>query len=88
MAFAFLLKIPLLYDMDIDSCVSGKKWVAPASCSPEHQPQSVASAALDRSAMDGLVSRAGKRDVQLRRLDVDHANAWISVLPSSMDGIR
>lgn len=69
------------------SKTSGEKWVAPLSCSPEPQPQSVASAALDRTTMDGLISRAGKRDVQrLRRLDVDHASAWISALPSSVDG--
>ena len=36
--------------------------------------------------MDGLISRAGKRDVQrLRRLDVDHANPWISALPSTVN---
>ena len=70
------------------SKTSGEKWVAPLSCSPEPQPQSVASTALDRTTMDGLISRAGKRDVQrLRRLDVDHASAWISALPSSsVDG--
>ena len=52
-----------------------------------HQPQSVVSASVDRTALDGLISRAGKRDAQrLRRLDVPHANAWVSALPAAVDG--
>ena len=38
-------------------------------------------------ALDELISRASARDAQrLRRSDVIHANAWISALPSAMDG--
>ena len=45
------------------------------------------SAAVDRSAFVGLISRSSVRDAQrLRRLDVPHANAWISALPSAVDG--
>ena len=60
-----------------------EQWSAPVSCSPSYRPQSVASTAVDRAAFDGLISRSSLRDAQrLRRLDVSHANAWISALPS------
>ena len=66
---------------------SGEKWTALPSCSTQPQPQSVASAAVDRSSFNGLISRADRRETQrLRRLDVPHANAWISALPSAVDG--
>ena len=44
----------------------------------------------DRAAFDVLISRSSIRDAQrlaqrLRRLDVPHANAWISALPSAVD---
>jgi hypothetical protein len=69
------------------SRTSCEKWVLPITCDPSYRPQNAASAALDRATFEGLISRAGKRDAQrLRRLDVDHANAWISALPSSVDG--
>ena len=41
-----------------------EEWSKPVSCGPEHQYQSVVSANLDRSILDGLISRAGKRDAQ------------------------
>ena len=67
---------------------ASEQWAAPVSCSPLFRPQSVASAAVDRAAFDGLISRASPRDAQrLRRLDVPHANAWISALPSAVDRI-
>jgi hypothetical protein len=31
-----------------------EKWSLPVSCGPAHQPQNVASAALDRATMDGV----------------------------------
>ena len=70
------------------SRTSGETWAAPALCHPEYHSQSVASAAVDRAAFDGLLARApSQRDVQrLRRLDVDHANVWTSALPSAQDG--
>ena len=53
-----------------------EEWSRPISCGPDHQYQSVASADMDRAALDGLLARADKRDAQrLRRLDVDHANS-------------
>src|SRR4051812_43024834 len=56
------------------------------SCLPVNQPQSAASAEIDRSTLESL-TRANQRDVQrLRRLDVDHANAWISAMPTYADG--
>lgn len=65
---------------------ASEQWTAPVSCPPQFRPQSVASAAVDRAAFDGLISRSSLRDAQrLRRLDVSHANAWISALPSSVD---
>ena len=65
----------------------GEKWTAPDSCLPVNQPQSAASAEIDRSTLESLISRANQRDVQrLRRLDVDHANAWISAMPTYVDG--
>ena len=63
-----------------------EEWSRPVACGSEHQCQSVASANLDRSTLDGLIARADKRDSQrLRRLDVDHANAWISALPTTVN---
>ena len=46
-----------------------------------------ASAIVDREALALISSRASKHDAQrLRRLDVDHANSWVSALPSASDG--
>jgi hypothetical protein len=62
---------------------SRERWLLPATCGPERSQRS-ASALVDRATLDGLISRAGRRDAQrLRRLDDDHANAWSSALPSS-----
>ena len=59
----------------------------PDAGAPVYQSQTDASAAVDRAALDGLIARGSKRDAQrLRRLDVDHANAWLSALPSCADG--
>ena len=69
------------------SATCRESWVPVVGCSPVHQPQSVVSASVDRAALDGLISRAGKRDAQrLRRVDVPHANAWVSALPAAVDG--
>ena len=66
---------------------SREEWLLPSSCGSKGVSQHAASAIVDRCALDGLVSRAGRRDAQrLRRLDVAHANAWSSALPSSVDG--
>ena len=65
---------------------SREQWTVPVSCAPQYQPQSIASAGVDRSAFSDLISRASARDSQrLRRLDVPHANAWISALPSAVE---
>jgi hypothetical protein len=64
-----------------------EKWDVPAACSPLPLSQHAASAAVDASTWEGLISRAAPRDAQrLRRLDVEHANAWLSALPSCIDG--
>ena len=66
---------------------SREQWTVPVSCAPQYRPQSVASAEVDRAAFSSLISRSAVRDAQrLRRLDVPHANAWISALPSAVDG--
>jgi len=64
-----------------------EKWDVPPACGAEYVPQKIASAATDSAALDQLISRASARDTQrLSRNDIIHANAWISALPSSMDG--
>jgi hypothetical protein len=53
----------------------------------QYVPQEAASAAVDAANLEALIARASDRDAQrLRRADVAHANAWISALPSSLDG--
>ena len=62
-------------------------WEVPSLCTGEYVPQKLASANIDDTSLDGLIARAAPRDAQrLRRSDVIHANAWISALPSAMDG--
>ena len=62
-------------------------WIVPDVCKSEYVPQMAASAKVDAVSLDDLISRASVRDAQrLRRSDFLHANAWISALPSAMDG--
>ena len=71
-----------------ESSVTAREvWARPSFCGSDRAPQCTASATVDRATFNGLVARAGRRDTQrLRRLDVDHANAWSSALPSFVDG--
>ena len=64
-----------------------ESWIVPTLCEAEYVPQMTASAKVDADALDELISHASVRDAQrLRRNDFAHANAWISALPSAMDG--
>ena len=43
--------------------------------------------AIDAESLEAIIRHASARDAQrLRRTDVEHANAWISALPSTVDG--
>jgi hypothetical protein len=55
---------------------------------PDRAPnQSTASAELDKTTMNRLIEKANERDKQrLKRLDCEHANAWITAQPSTLDG--
>lgn len=69
------------------SGTAGELWARPPCCGPSYVLQSAASAEVDGATWSGLIARAGQRDAQrLRRLDFPHANAWISALPSLVDG--
>ena len=49
--------------------------------------QRAASALVDRVTLDRLIEKGSARDKQrLRRLDCEHANSWITALPSATDG--
>jgi hypothetical protein len=49
--------------------------------------QRAASALVDRVTLDRLIEKGSIRDKQrLRRLDCEHANSWITALPSATDG--
>ena len=52
---------------------------------PDRAPnQSTASAELDKTTMNRLIEKANERDKQrLKRLDCEHANAWITAQPST-----
>ena len=64
-----------------------EKWTVPVQVGAPYVSQEAASAAVDSGILNDLLSRASDRDAQrLRRADVAHANAWISALPSSLDG--
>ena len=66
---------------------SGETWSLPLSCGAAYVAQSNASRTFDAANLELIISQASERDAQrLRRTDTDHANAWISALPSSVDG--
>ena len=49
--------------------------------------QKRASEAVDRATLTRLIEKGSDRDKQrLRRLDCEHANSWITALPSATDG--
>lgn len=49
--------------------------------------QRAASALVDRATLDRLIEKGSPRDKQrLRRLDCEHANSWITAVPSATDG--
>jgi len=63
-----------------------EEWVKPIPGMPAPN-QSAASAELDKTTMDRLIAKANERDKQrLKRLDCEHANAWITAQPSTLDG--
>ena len=52
-----------------------------------YKSQRSASAFIDDAIMERLIAHSSCRDAQrLRRLNSRHANAWITALPSSLDG--
>src|SRR6185437_15136963 len=55
---------------------------------PENAPhQRPASAEVDRAILDLLTAKGSPRDQQrLKRLNCEHANSWITALPSATDG--
>jgi len=63
-----------------------EKWALPFPMS-EYRTQHRASSEIDAKTWETMIARASPRDAQrLRRLDMPHANAWLSVLPSAVDG--
>jgi hypothetical protein len=49
--------------------------------------QRPASALVDRATLDRLIAKGSPRDQQrLKRLNCEHANSWITALPSATDG--
>ena len=62
-------------------------WIVLVVCKTEYVPQMAASSKVHVVSLDDLISWASARDAQrLRRSDFLHANAWISALPSAVDG--
>lgn len=65
----------------------GESWTAPDLCADDYVPQSVFSADVDRKTLERLIVESNERDAQrLRRVDMPHANVWISARPSVLDG--
>jgi hypothetical protein len=61
-------------------------WVWPEPA-PLHFSQRLASEEVDRGILTRLITDGSDRDKQrLRRLDCEHANSWITALPSVTDG--
>ena len=81
---------PLAFNASWFSCNTQCKedWIKPLPDMPELAPnQSAASAELDKTTMHRLIDKANDRDKQrLKRLDCEHANAWITAQPSTLDG--
>jgi hypothetical protein len=66
----------------------GENWAAPIPDMPSSATsQSQASEAIDTAIMGRLMDHADRRDKQrLSRLNCEHANAWVTALPSEIDG--
>jgi hypothetical protein len=65
----------------------GEEWLNPDSVPDGSPSQRPASAEVDRVTLDRLISKGSDRDKQrLKRLDCEHANSWITALPSATDG--
>ena len=67
---------------------SGEKgWSRPDSCDEKNQTQRIGSIDVDEKKFNDLLLKSNERDVQrLHRLNLPHANAWLTALPSSDDG--
>jgi len=65
----------------------GETWSPPPNCLSGSKSQSQASEDTDKAALELMITQSNERDAQrLRRLDSAHANAWITALPSTVDG--
>lgn len=66
----------------------GENWTAPVPNLTDAAPsQRVASESVDQAIMSKLLDKADKREKQrLSRLKCEHANAWVTALPSETDG--
>ena len=64
-----------------------ENWLPVGDVPEWYSNQKSASEALDRAALTRLIEKGSDRDKQrLRRLDCEHANAWVTALPSATDG--
>ena len=62
-------------------------WTLLDGVAPSALNQRLASEEVDRSTLARLVAEGSDRDKQrLNRLDCEHANSWITALPSATDG--
>lgn len=65
----------------------GEDWVNADAVPDEAPSQRPASEQVDRTTLDRLITKGTQRDKQrLKRLDCEHANSWITALPSATDG--
>jgi hypothetical protein len=64
-----------------------EQWLNDDAVPDSPLPQRPASAVVDRATLDRLIEKGSARDKQrLKRLDCEHANSWITALPSATDG--
>jgi hypothetical protein len=66
----------------------GEDWTDPVpNMTSSASSQSESSRAIDKSIMSRLLESADRRNKQrLNRLACEHANAWVTALPSEIDG--
>ena len=65
----------------------GESWSLPPNYQPDFKSQSQASEDTDKTTLELMITHSDVREAQrLRRLDSIHANAWITALPSTIDG--